>query len=63
MMLLKENATVTIVHSKSLDVERLMEEDMLQPLDYSYMTNLDELDPGVVALRDEYDPDGVYSMP
>ena len=44
-------------------IERLMEEDMLQPLDYSYMTNLDDLDSGVVALRDEYDPDGVYSMP
>ena len=44
-------------------IERLMEEGMLQPLDYSYMTNLDDLDPGVVALRDEYDPDGVYSMP
>ena len=44
-------------------IERLMEEEMLQPLDYSYMTNLDDLDPGVVALRDEYDPDGVYSMP
>lgn len=44
-------------------IERLMEEELIQPLDYSYMTNLDDLDPEVLALRDEYDPDGVYSIP
>ena len=27
------------------------------------MTNLDDLDSEVLALRDEYDKDGVYSMP
>ena len=44
-------------------IERLMEEDLIQPLDYSYMTNLDDLNPEVLALRDEYDKDGVYSIP
>ena len=44
-------------------IERLMEEELIQPLDYSYMTNLDDLNPEVLALRDEYDPDSVYSMP
>lgn len=44
-------------------IERLMEEDLIQPLDYSYMTNLDDLDPEVLTLRDEYDKDGKYSIP
>ena len=44
-------------------IERLMEEELIQPLDYSYMTNLDDLNPEVLALRDEYDKDGVYSIP
>lgn len=44
-------------------IERLMEEELIQPLDYSYMTNLDDLNPEVLALRDEYDKEGVYSIP
>ena len=44
-------------------IERLMEEELIQPLDYRYMTNLDDLNPEVLALRDEYDKDGVYSIP
>ena len=44
-------------------IERLIDEDLIQPLDYSYMTNLDDLNPEGLALRDEYDPDGVYSIP
>ena len=44
-------------------IERLMDEDLIQPLDYAYMTNLDDLNPEVLALRDEYDKDGVYSIP
>ena len=44
-------------------IERLMEEDLIQPLDYSYMTNLDDLDPEVLTLRDEYDKDDKYSIP
>lgn len=44
-------------------IERLMEEELIQSLDYSYMTNLDDLNPEVLALRDEYDMDGVYSIP
>ena len=44
-------------------IERLMEEDLIQPLDYSYMTNLDDLDQEVLTLRDEYDKDSKYSIP
>lgn len=44
-------------------IERLMEEELIQPLDYSYMTNLDDLDPEVLTLRDEYDDGGKYSIP
>ena len=60
--LLSGNTYDVIVPSDYM-IERLMEEELIQPLDYSYMTNLDDLNPEVLALRDEYDPDGVYSIP
>ena len=60
--LLSGNTYDVIVPSDYM-IERLMEEDLIKPLDYSYMTNLDDLDPEVLALRDEYDMDGVYSIP
>ena len=60
--LLSGNTYDVIVPSDYM-VERLMEEELIQPLDYSYMTNLDDLNPEVLALRDEYDMDGVYSIP
>ena len=60
--LLSGNTYDVIVPSDYM-IERLMEEDLIQPLDYSYMTNLDDLNPEVLALRDEYDMDGVYSIP
>ena len=60
--LLSGNSYDVIVPSDYM-IERLMEEDLIQPLDYSYMTNLDDLDPEVLTLRDEYDKDGKYSIP
>lgn len=60
--LLSGNTYDVIVPSDYM-IERLMEEELIQPLDYSYMTNLDDLDSEVLALRDEYDKDGVYSIP
>ena len=60
--LLSGNTYDVIVPSDYM-IERLMEEELIQPLDYSYMTNLDDLNPEVLALRDEYDKDGVYSIP
>ena len=60
--LLSGNTYDVIVPSDYM-IERLMDEDLIQPLDYTYMTNLDYLNPEVLVLRDEYDPDGVYSMP
>lgn len=42
-------------------IERLMNEDMLQPIDKSVVTNLGNLADGVKNL--EYDPDNTYSVP
>ena len=60
--LLSGNTYDVIVPSDYM-IERLMEEELIQPLDYSYMTNLDDLNPEVLALRDEYDKDSKYSVP
>lgn len=42
-------------------IERLINEDMLQPLDKSKITNIDNLADGVKNL--DYDPDNTYSVP
>ncbi len=42
-------------------IERLIREDMLQPIDKSVVTNLDNLTEGVKSL--DYDPDNTYSVP
>ena len=42
-------------------IERLISEDMLQPLDRDMITNFDELDPAVTGLA--FDPDNTYSIP
>ena len=42
-------------------IERLINEDMLQPIDKSVVTNLGNLADGVKNL--EYDPDNTYSVP
>ena len=60
--LLSGNTYDVIVPSDYM-IERLMEEELIQPLDYTYMTNLDDLDTEVLALRDEYDDGGKYSIP
>lgn len=42
-------------------IEKLLDEDMLQPLDKSMITNIDNLYEGV--LNKSYDPDNTYSIP
>lgn len=42
-------------------IERLLKQDMLQPIDRSVMTNLDQLTDAVVGMS--YDPDNIYSVP
>ena len=42
-------------------IERLLDQDMLQPLDQSVMTNLDQLTDAVTGMS--YDPDNTYSVP
>ena len=44
-------------------IERLISEDMLQPLNKDQMTNEDDINPAVLKMRDAFDPDGKYSMP
>ena len=61
--LLTNTSSYDIILPSDYMIERLMEEELIQPLDYSYMTNLDDLNPEVLALRDEYDTDGKYSIP
>lgn len=44
-------------------IERLLQEDMLQKLDKDSLTNLDQLNPDVVAMQQAYDPTLEYSVP
>ncbi|MCH4208267.1 MAG: ABC transporter substrate-binding protein [Solobacterium sp.] len=44
-------------------IERMISEDMLQPLDKSAIPNLDQLDPAVVEVQKGYDPDLTYAAP
>ena len=44
-------------------IERLIGEGLLQPIDYSLLTNVDSIDPQVLEMREAYDPGGVYSIP
>lgn len=44
-------------------IERLIQEDFLQPLDKAALTNLGNLDPEVVEMQKVYDPDLSYSVP
>lgn len=44
-------------------IEKLIAEDMLQPLDLEQMTNLDQLSEEVTAMQATYDPNGEYSVP
>lgn len=43
-------------------IERLMQEDMLQPLDHSKLTCMPALDPAVLA-RMDFDPEQQYAIP
>lgn len=44
-------------------IEKLISENMLQPLDKDEFTNLEELNPDVVAMQATYDPNLEYSVP
>lgn len=44
-------------------IERMISEDMLQPLDKSKIPNEKDLNPAVTEMREAFDPDGVYSIP
>ncbi|MDO4500957.1 MAG: ABC transporter substrate-binding protein [Erysipelotrichaceae bacterium] len=60
---LKNGDSYDVIVPADYMVERLIKEDMLQPLDYSYMTNLANLDERALAIRDQIDKDGVYTLP
>lgn len=44
-------------------IERLLHEDMLQPLDLSIVTNLSNVDPTVLAMVKKFDEQGIYAAP
>lgn len=44
-------------------IERLISEDMLQPLNKDQMTNEKDINPAVIEMRNAYDPNGEYAMP
>ena len=44
-------------------VERMISEDLLQPLNKSQITNESDLNPAVTEMRESFDPGGVYSVP
>jgi spermidine/putrescine transport system substrate-binding protein/spermidine/putrescine transport system permease protein len=44
-------------------IERMISEDMLQPLNQDQQTNEADYDPAVLKMRDAYDKDGKYSVP
>lgn len=64
-----EQMYIKVANGESFDVlvpsdymiERLIQEDLLQPLDKSKLSNLDLLTDGVMGL--DYDPDNEYSVP
>lgn len=44
-------------------IERMISENMLQPLNQSQQTNVKDYDPAVLKMRDSYDEGGKYSVP
>lgn len=54
-------ATYDLLVPSDYMIERLINEDQLQPIDKTIVTNLDLLDENVVGL--DYDPDMTYSVP
>ncbi len=44
-------------------IERLISEDLLQPLNKEQITNEKDLNPSVLKMRDAFDEGGVYSVP
>ena len=44
-------------------IERMISEDMLQPLNKEQITNEKDLNPDVLEMRNSFDPGGVYSIP
>lgn len=44
-------------------IERMIQEDMLQELNQDQLTNLADLDPAVVEMRNAYDDGGKYAIP
>ena len=44
-------------------IEQMIREDMLQPLDMSKIPNAKNIDPKMMAISAEFDPDNTYSLP
>ena len=60
---LLSGSTYDILVPSDYMIERLMQEDMLQPLNMEQITNIGNLDPEVVEMQKVYDPELKYSVP
>ena len=58
---LQAGDTYDILVPSDYMIEKLLEEDYLQPIDWSLITNADAINPDV--LNQSYDPDNTYSVP
>lgn len=58
---LLSGAAYDVLYPSDYMIERLINEEMLQPLDKSIITNFDKVDPAYLGLP--YDPDNTYSIP
>lgn len=58
---LLSGASYDVLYPSDYMIERLINEDMLQPLDHDVITNFDQIDPAYLGL--EYDPENTYSIP
>ena len=57
----KSGAQYDIIIPSDYMIERLINEDMLKPIDWSKLTNADGLDPAIMGF--DFDADNTYSVP
>ena len=58
---LLSGASYDVLYPSDYMIQRLINEDMLQPLDKEVITNFNKVDPAYLGLP--YDPDNTYSIP
>ncbi len=56
-----EGASYDVVIPSDYMISRMIEEDMLEPLDFANIPNFSDIDPAL--LKPAYDPENLYSVP